>query len=55
MKNLNTLEEESKWKRKFLMSSRTEVRGQVLMAFYLIRNVVLTVKGFSLFFKNSGS
>jgi len=52
MKNLNTLEE-FKWERKFLMSSRNEVRGRVLMAFYLIGSLVLTAKRFSLFFKNS--
>lgn len=46
MKNLSTLEEESKWKRKFVMSSRNEVRGRVLMAFCLTRSVVLRARRF---------
>jgi len=29
MKNLNILEEESKWKKKCLIASRNEVRGSV--------------------------
>jgi hypothetical protein len=44
MKILNTLEEESKWKRKFLISSRNEVRDRVVTAFYPICSVILTAK-----------